>query len=203
MFQQFRVALNGQYSFGIQHIKMLFPDFNSKNLTFWQKKGYLIKLRSGLYTFSDYKSESGIALHFANQIYQPSYISLHSALNFYGIIPEIPSSITSVCTPKTQRFENPFGQFTYQTVQPLRFFGYKSLNAGKWSVRIAEPEKAIIDLFYLYPMYNSPEEIALLRFDEDILPKIVRRKVLNSYAERMQSLALQKRVNHLIKTYEL
>ena len=60
------------------------------------KKGLLVRLRQGYYTFSEYLASSDHVYFFANRIYKPSYISLHTALSFYGIIPEAVGSITSV-----------------------------------------------------------------------------------------------------------
>jgi hypothetical protein len=37
---------------------------------------------------------------------------------------------------------------------------------NKHSLFFATPEKAILDLLYLYPQYNNEEEIKELRFDE-------------------------------------
>ena len=203
MFQQFREALKDQYCFGIQQIDLMFPGFSRKNLSHWQERGYIIKLRNGLYTFGDYKNEAGIELHFAGNIYQPSYISLHSALHYYGLIPEFPGSITSISTRKTKAFNNDFGQYSYQTVQPARFFGYQYIDTGKWSVKIAGPEKAIVDLLYLYPMYNNEEELELLRLDDDNLGRSISVKMLQIYASQMQSKALQERVDVLISVYGL
>lgn len=203
MFQEFREAFKGQYCFGIEQIRLLFPDFRSENLVRWGRMGYIIKLRNGLYTLSEYQDEAGIAFHFAGKMYQPSYISLHSALNYYGIIPEFPGTITSVCTKKTKCFENEFGRFSYQTVQPGRFFGYKLINTSQWVVKIAEPEKAIVDLLYMYPMYNNKEELEMLRFDEDNLSKTISAKKLSTFAGRMKNKALQDRVDHLINVYGL
>src|SRR5580658_2758036 len=47
--------------------------------------GLFVKLRNGLYVVKD-TSVSPLSL--ANKIYEPSYISLATALSHYGIIPE-------------------------------------------------------------------------------------------------------------------
>jgi predicted transcriptional regulator of viral defense system len=60
------------------------PDFNSNNLTRWVKRGLLVKLRNGFYAFSEYFEKPGFSLYISNRIYKPSYISLHTALAFYG-----------------------------------------------------------------------------------------------------------------------
>ncbi|HHE45906.1 MAG TPA: hypothetical protein ENL05_00960, partial [Candidatus Moranbacteria bacterium] len=53
----------------------------------WSKKGYIIKLKNGIYAFSNQSSEILIE-HISFILYQPSYISLEWALANYGLIPE-------------------------------------------------------------------------------------------------------------------
>lgn len=56
--------------------------------TLWAKKGYLVKLKNGIYAFAkDYEKIKGEEI--ASVLYQPSYLSLESALSFYGFIPEM------------------------------------------------------------------------------------------------------------------
>jgi predicted transcriptional regulator of viral defense system len=92
-------------------------------------------------------------------MYCPSYISLHSALAFYDMIPEAVVRMTAVSTLKKASFENAFGIFTYQQIAPDLFFGYdvKPFSDGQ-SLLLAQPEKALLDLLYLYPFYNTPQE---------------------------------------------
>ena len=55
-------------------------------LTLWVKKGYLLKLKNGIYAFSkDYERIKGEEV--AAALYQHSYLSLESALSNYGFIP--------------------------------------------------------------------------------------------------------------------
>ena len=54
-------------------------------LTRWVKRGYLLKLKNGIYAFSkDYDKIKGEEV--ASALYQPSYLSLESALSSYGFI---------------------------------------------------------------------------------------------------------------------
>ena len=107
------------------------------------------------------------ALHFANVIYKPSYISLHTALSFYGIIPEAVPQITSVTTLKTIRFSNDFGEYSYKNIKPEMMFGYDLMEMeGGRRIMFATPEKALADMLYLYPFYDTEREIEELRLDE-------------------------------------
>ena len=103
--------------FNINQIYAFDPDFNRNNLTYWQKKGWLIYLRNGYYAFPEFKQEINSQYFLANKIYRPSYVSLQSALSYYEIIPESVVQITNVTTLKTKSFENDFGQFYYKSIK--------------------------------------------------------------------------------------
>ena len=177
------------------------PDFERTNFVRWAKKGYIIKLRNGFYSFPEYFNVVGFDNYIANRIYSPSYISLHYALHYYGIIPEGVSQITSISSLKTSRFENKFGIFTYQTMRPGLIFGYEERHFGKWTIKFADLEKAIIDLFYLYPFYNNIVEIEELRFDRDMLK--VDTDIMLKYVEKFKNKALEKRIKLVLKVYDL
>jgi predicted transcriptional regulator of viral defense system len=180
------------------------PDFDRNNFVRWTKKGLLIRLRQGYYTFPEYKSKPDFTLFFANRIYRPSYISLHTALAFYGIIPEAVVQITSVTSLKTASFQNELGEYEYKSVREELMFGYdvKPIANGK-SLQLALPEKALLDLLYLYPFYNTEQEMEDLRLDEDFLLDELDLKRLENYLLKFNSKALQKRVKLLKSIYTL
>jgi predicted transcriptional regulator of viral defense system len=175
------------------------PDFDKNNISYWSKKGLIIKLRNGFYLFPEYKSRSGFEFYVANKIYRPSYISLHSALAFYGMIPESVVQITSVTSMKTASFSNAVGEFSYKTVKPDLMFGYdvKPIVEGH-SFFLAKPEKALIDLLYLYPFYNTKSEIEELRLDMDFIHNDLNINLLKEYSIQINCKALENRVKLII-----
>lgn len=203
-FLEFRTEMFDLACFNIYQVYAWQPDFDRNNFTRWVKKGYLTRLRRGYFAFSEYKSKPGYSFYFANRIYRPSYISLHAALAFYGMIPEAVVQITSVTTLKTATFTNNFGEYSYKNVKETLMFGYelKSM-ADNRSIQFATPEKALLDLLYLYPFYDSEQELEELRLDEDYLHDDLNKDLLIDYSIRFQSKALDKRVRLLIKTYDL
>jgi predicted transcriptional regulator of viral defense system len=190
--------------FSVSQVRAIYPDFHRGNFVQWQQAGYIVSLRQGWYAFANYLQQPDYARYFAGKICAPSYISLHTALSFYGIIPEAVVEITSVTTQKTCRYENAFGQFSYQTIRPRLFWGFepKTMRDGK-QYMLATPEKAIIDLLYLYPQYATLDEMRELRFDEDWMRDELNKERLMEYAERIGSPALTKRIKLLLKAYEI
>lgn len=190
--------------FSINQIYAWQPDFDKNNLTRWLKKGYIFRLKQGYYTFSEYKTNSDYISYFANKIYNPSYISLHSALSFHGIIPEAVVQITSATPLKTATFSNEIATYAYQTIHPDLMFGY-NLNfiEKKRAVKIATPEKAILDLLYLYSFYQTEDDLLELRFDENYLTQKLDMMKLVEFCDMFQNVSLEKRLKKLIQVYGL
>lgn len=201
-FLEFKERLFPLACFNINQVLAWQPGFDRNNITRWIKKGYLIRLRQGLYAFAEYKHHTGYALYFANRMYSPSYISLHSALAFYGLIPESVVQITSVSSLKTISFANDFGEYSYKTVKENLIFGYDlKPMADNRSLKMATPEKAMVDLLYLYPFYDNIAEMEELRFDGDYLQNEFNWSRLAEYASIVGSKALDHRLNLLQRIY--
>ena len=190
--------------FSLARVRAIYPTFNRRNYSEWQKAGYIVPLRQGWYAFADYVNQPDYARYLASKIYTPSYISLHTALSFYGIIPEAVVAISSITTRKTAQFENVFASYSYQTIKPSLFWGYepKQLSDGK-TYLLATPEKALIDLLYLYPQYSTEEEMRELRLDEDFMHNELDKERLLEYTTRIGSPIITKRVQLMLKTYGL
>jgi predicted transcriptional regulator of viral defense system len=131
------------------------------NLVRWTKQGLYYTPETRLLHISpEYGGKSDYIWYFANRIYRPSYISLHTALSFYGMIPEAVIQISSVTSLKTASFSNAFGEYSYRSVKEELMFGYEHRPVtGSFILLFALPEKAILDLLYLYPFYNSDQEM--------------------------------------------
>lgn len=132
-------------------------------LSRWQKAGRIFVLRKGLCILgkADRKVEPD-PLQAANILYEPSYVSLEYALEFYGLIPERVEAMTSVSTLKTARFDNVLGRFIYQHIRPEAFRGFSRVQHGTAFFLMAEPEKALADYLYLnLPLYTKDTRDAL------------------------------------------
>ncbi|OFY66045.1 MAG: hypothetical protein A3H98_11620 [Bacteroidetes bacterium RIFCSPLOWO2_02_FULL_36_8] len=203
LFQDFRKTFYESGCFSIHQLLAWKPEFDNSTLTRWCHRGYIIKLRNGYYTFPEYLNVAGFSHFIANRIYKPSYVSIHHALSIYGLIPETVINITSVTSLKTATFTNKFGTFSYRTVKPDLLFGYTENPFMGGAIYIASLEKAILDLLYLYPFYNTKEELINLRFDENVLEKVLNTNYLYQYLEIYKSPVLEKKVKLLLTTYSL
>lgn len=118
-------------------------------LSSWGENGRVERIRRGVYKLPDHEIKDSFVL--AAFLYSPSYISLESALNSAGIIPDIPFASTCVSLGKTQIFRSDaFGTFLYHHIKQELFFGFETVMSEKnYSYNIAGPEKALFDYFYL------------------------------------------------------
>lgn len=127
-----------------------------------EKKGIIQKLAKGKYWFCLALKNDFLL---ANFLYQPSYISLESALSFYGIITGFPYQITSVTPKKTKSFKIDNKDYIYSKIDKNLFWGYEK----KENFLIAEKEKAIFD--YLYLASKGLRSSNLEEFDFSLINK--------------------------------
>lgn len=129
-------SLYSDYQFPNMHIAML------------EKKGVLVRLKRGLYVVSPDISGKELSIGLiANHLYGPSYVSLHWALSWYGLIPERVYTMTSVTTRHTRMFENAMGRFTYRGVSKDYFpIGITGREEEGVHYLMATPEKALCDM---------------------------------------------------------
>lgn len=109
-------------------------------------KGLFSKLRNNLYLLQE-RAPSPFVI--ANKLYQPSYISLETALSYYQLIPEVAYGVTSVTTKATREFVALEQSCTYTRIKKGVFQGYRLITSGSDRFLMAEPEKAVADYLYL------------------------------------------------------
>ena len=151
----------------------------------WCKAGMLLPLRRGMYALPDrYDRGRTHAAELANALYSPSYLSTHWALGYFGMIPEQVVRYTSVTSRSPKTFENAFGVFAYRHVKPAAFFGYRPVEIRGRKVLLAEPEKALLDLWHLERGPWDSERMAEMRFHAH--ERVDEQKLLH-YAKRFAS----------------
>lgn len=109
-------------------------------------------------------------------IYEPSYISLESALSRYGILSQIPQVLTCVTTKPPRVVNASMGTIEYRQVKKGCFFGF----VKEGGFFLAEPEKALLDLLYLEKSKRTGQ-----RYSEFNLKGLSLKK-LNKYAKKMK-----------------
>lgn len=148
--------MNELLRFGIVPIEfdvlaVLLSDYQSPKdkISQLEKNGSLIRLKKGLYVVSTELSQQKLSRELvSNHLLSPSYVSLESALSYYGLIPEKVYSVRSVTTKRAKQFATPLGNFEYITV-PENYYAIgvrQEIVNNEYAFLIASPEKAIADM---------------------------------------------------------
>lgn len=189
-------AVGSLSAFDLNTLKTLFPDERDSlavQLYRWKRADRVFELRRGVYSLAEpYRRAPLHGPAVAEAIYHPSYLSLEWALSWYGIVPEKAGIYTSVSTRERRTFRNELGVFTYHTVKPELFFGHTRTRIMDADLRLAEPEKALVDLWYLSSGEWTPERMESMRFDADALTD----------PERLYALVLRFAKPRLIRAYD-
>ncbi|MBR8724392.1 type IV toxin-antitoxin system AbiEi family antitoxin domain-containing protein [Bacteroides pyogenes] len=159
-------------------IESLYPELKSANkkVTWLEKQGYIIRLKRGLYVVNPEHSGKILSSELiANHLYTPSYVSMSTALRYYGLIPEAVYVNQSMTVKHSRSFQTPVGSYDYKYISREAFsIGVRSMHKGDYAFLIASPEKALCDLIAnsskVYLRYMKDVEIYLeqdIRMDMD------------------------------------
>lgn len=171
---EFRHKMEEFPLFSTKDLKLIFgAEFDRgflNNLENWQKKGHIVKLRRGFYVLGHLQYATS-PMVLASKMYAPSYVSLETALAYYGIIPEAVFTTTSVTSRETKEFGNNFGKFTFRKIKKEAFGGYETVKSKEFNIsyKLALPEKALVDFFYLNRdiLGGTREQFDGYRFSEE------------------------------------
>lgn len=146
--------------FSTAQVQRLFPHESLTSINIQLKrlvdKQEVARLKKGLFMMTGTQIDEFVI---ANYLYPQSYISLESALNSNGILPDVTAQVTSV-TPLTSKLINsPYGSFLYSKINSQLYFGFTQIqdHHSQLFYRIAEPEKAILDYIYIRKIKDIAE----------------------------------------------
>ena len=199
----FRNRFNHYKIFSVNHIKKSFIDFDSRRLVEWQEKGYIRKVINRWYVFSDIEVDDNMRFWIANRIYQPSYVSLESALSYYNLIPEAVYTTTSLTSNKTISFDTSEGTYSYRHIKPSLFFGYQVVEWQGFPIKMAELEKVILDYLYLKAHVKTIQDLESLRLNAEDLKEQLSVDRYHEYLVLFDNKALIKRGTLLLKYLHL
>ena len=137
------------------------------------KKGLLMRLKRGFYARTETLShlDQIDLFRIANILQVPSYISLRTALSYYGITPQMQKGFfESISVKRTKTFQIGGLSFHYIKLRPDLYREFIKRDG----VFIALPEKAVLDTFYLaslgrYSLDGSSLDLTMI--DEGTLAK--------------------------------
>lgn len=138
------------------------------------KRGLIVRAKRDVYIITDkwhyMAKEAKFAI--ANLIQVPSYISLMTALDYYGITTQVQRDfIESVAVRRTKESEVKGTVFMFTKIDKKLYFGF----VKKEGFFIASPEKAFMDALYLSSLKRysfDMTSIDLDKFDKKAVKRI-------------------------------
>jgi len=153
------------------------------------KKGLIGHVERGLYYVEARHNEYEIASH----ILSHSYVSMVSALAYYGLTTQISRVVYVLSTKRHRALRNVSGfDIVFKRIKKDLLFGYHKESNG--NIFIADPEKAIVDIYY----FNDVSDL-----DESVLDKPPRIDIdrLALYAQRSKKKSVMLKIARLLEEH--
>lgn len=126
------------------------------------KAGWLVRLKRGLYLVVTDVSTLGLAdvsdLVIAQALNEDAYISFESALQYHGLFDQLLRRVDAVTTRTPKRYTVGQTTYSFSKIKADLYFGFTQERVNNHLVRIAEAEKALLDILY----FRSTEYAATL-----------------------------------------
>ena len=179
--------------FGVEDLSRLFGislDAAKVSAVRYVKKGILLRIKRNMYILNEKWKilEVEQKLMIANFIQTPSYISLMTALDYFGITTQIQQNFfESIVLKRTKQVLVEDTVFNFTRISNELYFGF----IKEKDFFIADPEKAFLDVIYLTSIGRYSFDLASIDFS-----KLNSEKIIKSLSKYPQS------VKKLLSTYE-
>lgn len=181
----------------------------AKMLSRWAKKGWLSRVRRGLYIPVPLESRTAdIPVEdpwiIAERLYSPCYIGGWSAAEYWDLTEQIFRTVVVLTTQKP-RNRAPVVKgisFLLRTISEKALFGTKTVWRGQVKVSVSDPSRTILD------MLMDPKLSGGIRSTTDIFFNYLKSEnknieLLIEYAKRLNNGAIFKRLGFLLEKYAL
>lgn len=165
--------------------------YASKVLARLREAGFLIQLMRGQWAIAGQIDPLIIPEYLTAP--SPCYISLQTALFHHGMISQIPAVVYAVSLARTHRYETPVGVFSVHHIKADFFFGFNLVE--KSGIKMASPEKALLDTLYLSPTHS----LLFKTLPELELPPTFRLKKARNMIQKIKSDRLRTFVSKKLK----
>lgn len=115
--------------------------------------GWLVRIKKGLYQIADLGSLGTLTLTrytIAQLLVSESYVSFESALQYHGLYDQLMRGTTSVSLIQHATVERQGYAYAYVKTAPKYFYGWHEHAIDGQLIRIAAPEKALIDIIQFH-----------------------------------------------------
>ena len=179
----------------------------AKLLSRWAKKGWLSRVRRGLYIPVPLESRTADvpledAWVIADKLYGPCYIGGWSAAEYWDLTEQIFRTVIVLTTqrPRKRKQSIKGTEFLLRTVSDNAMFGLKAVWRGQVKVNVSDPTRTVLD------MLSDPQLGGGLRSAVDMFRNYINSDkkdlgLLINYAEQLGNGAVFKRLGFLLEKY--
>lgn len=179
----------------------------AKMLSRWANKGWLSRVRRGLYIPVPLESKTAdISLEdawvVAARLYEPCYIGGWSAAEYWDLTEQIFRTVVVITTqrPRNRTPSIKGTDFLLRTVSDKAMFGLKPVWRGQVKVNISDPTRTVLD------MLNDPQLGGGIRSTVDMFSNYLQSEKRNldlliDYADQLGNGAVFKRLGFLLERY--
>lgn len=177
----------------------------SQLLSGWCKKGWLSRVKRGIYVPIPLQSQTSAVMVdepwvLAKTMFSPCYIGGWSAAEHWDFTEQIFNSVMVLTTKKVHERTLALhgARFQLKTVDKKRIFGTKEVWLQNQKVEVSDPSRTIIDVL------NDPALAGGIRMSSDILSAYLRSthknaSLLKKYADQLGNTAVYKRLGFLLE----
>lgn len=179
----------------------------SRLLSSWSSRGWLTRVRRGLYAAVPLESSTADlpvddAWIVAERLFAPCYIGGWSAAAHWGFTEQLFRSTLVLTTrrPRARRVEAGGAVFVVRTIDEPAFFGLKPVWRGQVKVTVSDPTRTVLDLLDTPALGGGIRSVLdMLRsyFDSPARDP----KLLVQYADRLGNKAVFKRLGFLASEF--
>jgi predicted transcriptional regulator of viral defense system len=123
-----------------------------KRVAHMSKAGWLLRLKKGLYLVITSVSTLGFndvsEYVIAQTFNQDSYVSFEYALQYYSMFDQLLARLDSVSTKTARTYKVLMTTYMFFKIKNNLYFGFEEVVMDNQKVKIAEKEKAILDMLY-------------------------------------------------------
>lgn len=179
----------------------------AKLMSRWAKKGWLSRVRRGLYIPVPLESRTAdIPLEdawvIADKLYSPCYIGGWSAAEYWDLTEQIFRTVI-VLTMQRPRERKPIikgTEFLLRTVSDKAMFGLKPVWRGQVKVNISDPTRTIIDMLN-DPLLGGGLRSSIDMFNNYMGSEMNDLELLINYADQLGNGAVFKRLGFLLEKF--
>jgi predicted transcriptional regulator of viral defense system len=128
-------------------------DYSKKRINKLTNQGWLKRIKKGVFAISDLSSRGRLSISYnaiVNILVKDAYISFEAALQYHRLHDQLLTNINSVSLKQYETTSIDNYIFTFIKTKQQYFYGWEEHSIDNQSVKIANIEKALIDLIQFH-----------------------------------------------------